>query len=283
MNNINRDTVIDFLFGNLPEKDMLTVAENIEKDSELNQIYQEEKENLRIHLYVNDELQPFERIQFEYEMLKDEKLASNFQLRIDIDKAVECYELNKKLDSIYESTYKSNTIRMFAIRYKKWIAVASVILALIASSSIIFQSYHNTSIENRLYQSYYKPFDKSGKFVLSSSALNLAQQEYQKGKYKNAFLLFKELPVSLAIKNEKYFYLGLSLMELEQYTEALSNFDLIIESNESLEYLPQLQWYKGLCYLKTGEKQKAIISFKRVTKYNDCNYKKAKRILKKLS
>ena len=232
--------------------------------------------------------------QFECRLKTDKQLSKEVNLHKEIDLFLECDALKNTLEDIHRDYVSEEKIGIHFLKkdttptpvktgkLKKWLAAASITFLLISGGGITYHFQTRDSLENRLYAAYYEPFDKTGKFVLNSSALNLAQQKYMNGEYMNAFLLFQELPMSLTIENERHFYIGLSLMELEQYKKAIISFEQVQKGLEDLEYLTPIQWYKGLCYLKTGDKEKAIDIFNTIIKNNDYNNKKAKKILRRL-
>lgn len=287
---INKDKIIDFIFDDLPLEEVSLVADAIISNENLKKTYEEEKEKILTHCYVDNALSPDKRIEFEDKLKADNQLFKEVQLQKEINNSIENLNLKETLDEAYESyiSQKEHSIYTTARTYsininlKNWLIAASIALLFIVGGGITYHFQTRDSLENRLYASYYEPFNKIDNYVTNSSGLNLAQQKYLDGEYMNAFLLFQKLPVSLTIENDKHFYIGLSLMELEQYKEAIISFEQITKSQEGIGYLPQILWYKGLCYLKTGEREKAIDIFNTIVTYNDCNYKKAKKILKKL-
>ena len=70
---INRDTIIEFLFDTLPHEKMSFVADAIVSDANLKNIYEEIRKNIIAHYYIDNELLPHERIDFEYKLKKNEK------------------------------------------------------------------------------------------------------------------------------------------------------------------------------------------------------------------
>ncbi|WP_290702158.1 tetratricopeptide repeat protein, partial [Lacinutrix sp.] len=78
-----------------------------------------------------------------------------------------------------------------------------------------------------------------------------------------------------------FLYLGVSQLELENYTEALKNFQKIIDSktmDQSKGY-----WYKALTYLKMDDRENAIKEFE-ISAYSPkhFNHVEARELLKEL-
>lgn len=280
--NKDRETIIDFLFDALSQEKKSEVADKIINNKDFRNLYKEEKNKFITYSYVDNTLQPHEQIEFEQYLKKDKQLSKEVDILKDIDLFLECNALKDTLNniSLHKESIAPAPVKVRTL--KKWVAAASIAFLLISGGGINQYFLNRESLENRLYNTYYEPFDKSGQYVLNSSALNLAQQKYMNGEYINALLLFQRLPVSLTIEAERHFYIGLSLMELEQYEKAIESFEQVTKCQEGMEYLPQIQWYKGLNYLKTGDREKAIEVFTTIVSYNDCNSKKAKKILRKL-
>jgi len=287
---INKDKIIDFIFDDLPLEEVSLVADAIISNENLKKTYEEEKEKILTHCYVDNALSPDKRFEFEDRLKTDKQLHKEVKLQKEINNSIENLNLKETLDEVYES-YKSQkeynnytTARTYSIHInlKNWLIAASITLLLILGGGITYHFQTRDSLENRLYASYYEPFNKIDNYVTNSSGLNLAQEKYLKGDYMNAFLLFDKLPASLTIESEKHFYKALSLMELERFDKAIENFEYLFDCQGYFEAAPQVYWYLALCYLKSGDNRKAIELFEKIVKTNGYNYKKAKRILKKL-
>ena len=78
------------------------------------------------------------------------------------------------------------------------------------------------------------------------------------------------------------FYYGISNIEIHNYANAITAFNEIIRQNDNL-YIEHAEWYLGLCYLKSNQKDKALDQFLAVASNPD-NYhqKEARAILDKM-
>ncbi|NOQ24895.1 MAG: tetratricopeptide repeat protein [Bacteroidales bacterium] len=285
---INRDTIIDFLFGTLSKERMSIIADAIISNANLKNIYKEVRKNIIAHYYVDNELLPHERIDFEYKLKKNEKLLKKVNLQKNINKSLENLNLEETLNEIYDeysSQEKQDISATHTLnrKFKLWLVAASIsVLLILGGGTTYLIQFRNVSV-NRLYASYYTPIDYTDSYLLNTNSFNIAKQKYMDGEYMNALALLNGLPSSLNIEIERDFFIGLSLMELGKYDNAIEYFQQIISNKSAFEYTPQIRWYMGLCYLKTGSKEKAIDTFTTIVSTNEYNYKKAKRILKKLS
>lgn len=79
---------------------------------------------------------------------------------------------------------------------------------------------------------------------------------YDAGEYETASALFTKIYETTA-ENYALFYKGISLMELQQYEEALSIFNNRV-FNENKALLPFCKWYAALANLKLENKEEAI-------------------------
>lgn len=288
---INKDKIIDFIFDDLPLEEVSLIADAIISNENLKKTYEEEKTKILTHCYVDNALSSDKQTEFEDRLKTDNQLQKDVLLQKKINHTIESFNLNNILDKAYERNLHqkehsiSSTSRMYSIdiNLKNWLVAASIALLFILGGSITYRFQTRDSLENRLYASYYEPFNKVDNYVTNSSGLNLAQQKYLKGDYMSAFLLFDKLPASLTIESEKHFYKGLSLMELERFDKAIENFEYLFECEDYFEGTPQVYWYMALCHLKLGNKQKTIELLETIAKSNGYNYKKAKQMLKKLA
>lgn len=286
--NINRDTITDFLFDTLSKDQMSLVADAIVSDEVLKKIYEEERNKIITHCYADNELLSHERIEFEYTLKKSEQILKDVTLLKDINNSIENINLKETLDEVYNKYTSQQKYGVFVSSLlnrnsKHWLAAASISLLFILGAGIIYHFQTRDAIENRLYASYYAPYDYTDSYILNSSSFNIAKQKYMDGEYINALALLQSLSPSLSIEVERDFFIGLSLMEIGKYNTAVEYFEQVLNNQKGFEYIPQIRWYMGLCYLKLGNKEKAIETFNTIVQNNDYNYKKANRIIKKLS
>ncbi|MDH7445034.1 tetratricopeptide repeat protein [Aquimarina sp. 2201CG14-23] len=105
---------------------------------------------------------------------------------------------------------------------------------------------------------------------------------FEQKQYKDSYKLFKDfVENNNEVLPPVLIYSGLSALELDKYTEAISYFDQLIDSDaidQSKGY-----WYKVLVYLKQGKKKEAIEVLEIITQDGqNYNFKEAETLLKKL-
>ncbi len=285
---INRKTIKAFILNELSGEMLSIVSDAILTDERLAKIFEEEKFKIDIKLYHDNEMNPAQRLEFESRIIKDTKYSTEVNQHEEKNSSSEESPLRRKLDKAH-STYKasqkqhSKTPRTYSInrRLKYLLVAAFFAVLLIVGGGISYNIQPSDSLENRLYTEYYCPLDYMNGYVPNNISFGIAKK-YTQGDFTNALKLLKDLPASATIAPEKNLFIGLSFMGIGRYKAAATYLEQAITSQDDFNYIPQARWYLGLCYLKTGDKGKAIDTFRAIVDSNDYNYKKAKQILVKL-
>jgi hypothetical protein len=113
---------------------------------------------------------------------------------------------------------------------------------------------------DRLFSTYYEPLDATDYTQRGDGSdlyLNLAEgiRLYNQGAYEKAnhiFSLLYDIHEPLA---EVRLFSGLTYMGLGAYDTSVHFFEELLQHN--VRYVPEATWYLSLCYLKTGELEKA--------------------------
>jgi len=84
----------------------------------------------------------------------------------------------------------------------------------------------------------------------------VAVDNYRNGDYKSAIDHFMQYTLLNQGDPEVYMMIGNSYAEMDKYSEAGSNYRKVIDHNNNL-YIEDANWLLGLCYLKTGDNDKA--------------------------
>jgi thioredoxin-like negative regulator of GroEL len=74
---------------------------------------------------------------------------------------------------------------------------------------------------------------------------------------------------------------GISKFEEENYPDAKVSFTRVIDNKDNL-FFEDAQWYLALCYLKTGEKDKAVNSLTFIKQSESIYSNNARKILRKM-
>ena len=109
------------------------------------------------------------------------------------------------------------------------------------------------------------------------------EQLFKEKKYNDVIALSNEiLNKSDILEPNILIYKGVSLLETNNFEDALQVFDSLIAHKNLIDY-HKGYWYKALIYLKMGNQKETIKTLKYITTNKDYfNIKKAKSLLKKL-
>ncbi|NVO09274.1 MAG: tetratricopeptide repeat protein [Bacteroidales bacterium] len=286
---INRKTIKAFILDELSGEMLSLVSNAILTDERLAKIFEEEKFKIDIKRYHDNEMTPTQRLEFESRQIKELKFSVEVNQNEEKNNSSDELPLRRKLDEAH-STYKSsqkqhsNAPRKYSInrRFKYWLAAATIVMLIISGEWINYNLQPSDSLENSLYTEYYKRLGPEDFYLFNNNSLDIAKQKYVDGEYSNAILLLRDIPSTINVEVEKNFFIGLSMMEIGRYNVALGYYNQALSSQSDFNLIPQTRWYLGLCYLKIGDRKKAIDTFQTIVDRNDYNYKQAKKILKKL-
>ncbi len=108
-----------------------------------------------------------------------------------------------------------------------------------------------------------------------------AIEAYQARDYQAAITFLEKVLVREENKIESRFMLGVSQMEISKYRQAGQNFQKVIDHNDNM-FIEEANWYLGLCYLMTDDRDRAIEQFKQVENSSSIYKKRARKLLKHL-
>lgn len=298
---LTKDQIINFILNNVDEIQRTSIIKTIHEDALSKELFLSEKRKFDVERYLDNEMNIGEICEIEELFKINESLFEYFELSNDVNNFLETVNLKDQLNTIHQELYGSGANqqkskqevtdsriipvkklvgRNMAIR--KWIAAASIII-FISVFSLNYLTKNQYSLEERLYNSYYEPFQNNTNSFFKSSTLIEAKKKYSNQEYDVAWMLIDNLPVSVTIEAEKTLYAGLTLMELERYPEAVKKFKSLQADEEHTVINSIGQWYLALCYLKTERKADAKDVLKIIVANKSYNHNEAKKILKKLS
>ena len=161
------------------------------------------------------------------------------------------------------------------------LAAAVFVLSLLLFK-VLTPSFSGSSLYNR----YYEPleansFQLRGTVQDANSKLQEGVDYYLSKDYNKAEIAFNSLRKMDKILPEVRLYSGLNQMGLNNYPAAISTFGDLLASQD--EFIPEAQWYLGLCYIKTGELAKAKTLLVTLSETEGIYKKKAQVILKNLN
>ena len=283
-----RDYIIDLMLDNELEK----LEELFREDSYARIVYLEERPKFLIEKELELGLTDGEKAELEVYIFENPSLRAEYELRRKINKFSDDIGLINAIDNARMEFEKQEdpdfaTTRKKIVRTKlfsrfKYAAAATVLMLLTISAILRINDNYFTSA-NRLFDRYYDPisFETSNHFSVTGDMLNNAKEYYFKRDFSNAYNMLKELPDAISIETERDFYLGLTLMEMEDYDAAIAKISKVV-MNKSFESLPQAYWYLGLCYLKHGENKKASSIFRNIAESGSYKHKQAAKIYRQM-
>ncbi|WP_299246664.1 hypothetical protein [uncultured Aquimarina sp.] len=265
----------------------------------------QEKYHDQIDAYLRDELSTEDRALFEQlleknpEVLKEFKIHQELFVHIDESSWIDDsftpeIEEVKKVENYFKSIEAKrlkDTIVKAQANYQKKNNTSflnnRLFLSVLAAASIaifvVLYTMNSNNADQDLYAAYSQWQDLPSLTSRSDeSQLAEGQRLFEQKKYDESYMLFKEYKKD---KNKLLpsvlIYLGVSALELDQYTEAISYFDQIISSDtidQSKGY-----WYKALVYLKQDKKDDVIKVLEIILKdRQNYNFDKAQALLKKM-
>jgi len=207
---------------------------------------------------------------------KDRDIAQGIRYHVLHRELEKLRALEKALPAVEE---ESTVVRM--LHNWKPIAAAAGILLVITFLFLL----NSADSPEQLYAHNFEPYpnvfeptqrgDNNEGDAIRAQAFSM----YEQGKYQAARDLFEKL---LAQKKEPelLLLLGNSNMVLENFDEAKNNFLTLIRDFDGLD--EQAKWFLSLCYLKSGESEKAKLIWEELGDPKITYSEKAKKLLKEV-
>lgn len=192
--------------------------------------------------------------------------------------------LRNELNSIHHEEIKKNRniLRFVGNTRKSWeLAAACAVFAVVIGGT---WEYLDGRKPANVYAQFYSPYqsfgiDRSGGKV--QGVLSLALQKYNEQRYQEALSLFQLVIKQNGNDPAGNFYAGMSYQELRQYQKAIYHYDRVIRNHDNL-FVEQAEWYMGLCFLQTNNRNKAIPLFQKIQNEHGYYGSKAEKILKEI-
>jgi tetratricopeptide (TPR) repeat protein len=242
--------------------------------------------NYFIERYISGEMEPAEKVWFEKELADNPSLAREVDLRRKTDEILrngEILSLRSKMASIANDYEKRRTKTIHGGRILRY---AAMVAFLITAGSLFWLPNRRLSGE-KLFDKFYEPgtiaglsVTRSGNQSLSSDYI-MAIDEYRSGNFEEAIDHFIRYTAVSEDNPEVFMLLGNSYAETSKYVEAGQNYKKVVDHNNNL-YIEDANWLLGLCYLKTGEYDKARARMEMISQSESRHSRNASVILRKL-
>ncbi len=214
-----------------------------------------------IEAYLTGEMPAERKKVFEQEIENNKELAGIINLYKMVDEINRNDEKIRFLNNLEhaENKYFRKKRRIinpggFGINRIYLAYAAAVVVLLIIAVPILFNQFMSKTPQE-LYMDYYTPYTEIIELRDAKSIeyqLNNGMKSFRNGDYKKAVSLFKE--VEKHHKELASFYIAMSYMQLNSYTEAIQYLENI---NKTSEYQQEARWYMSLAYLANNDTGKA--------------------------
>ena len=139
--------------------------------------------------------------------------------------------------------------------------VFQIAAAVFILSLLLFKALIPTYSGDSVYQQYYQPLEANS-FQLRGSSQDGVSNAFKDGvnyylskDYNKAELTFSDLRKTNKNMPELLLYSGLNQMGQSNFAAAITSFSDLLSRDD--QFVPEAQWYLGLCYIKTGNILKA--------------------------
>ena len=239
----------------------------------------------KIEQYLNDEMQPQERTDFERELQNDEELKNNFDLYKSINNTMKAEEVIEDENELAKTLQQLNRkyilpgSRVKQGNFRKWMAAAAAVLILVFGS-IYFLSDKNMSAE-KLYASYaqHAPVKIQLRGNTTDSLAGMAADKFNNKQYYEALPLLQQYVKQQPDDIHMVFSLGISYLEMNRFNDAQQIFSVIAAGQTA--YSETANWYLALIALKQKDIEKCRSILKGIPK-TSAWFTKAKELLEKL-
>ena len=240
-----------------------------------------------ISKYLEGEMDPIEATGFEEALERNPELKEELDLFREVEHAIadtEVLDLRAQLDEIHEelSPQLEKLTRKSSKRVLRYAVAASIAVFIsLGTYSLFFKKMNNTKIVSEFYKPYDVTLVNRSANAHISPLLREALYKYENRQYKAAIGLFQEILEINPQMTASYLYSGISYLEIKEFVNAEESFQAVIDHDDNL-YMEQADWYLGIVYLLTDQKEKARVQFQKI-KADDGYYRdEAAKILRKL-
>ncbi len=254
----------DYIYKDLTPEEMYVIEREIQKDPDFFDAYQ-----------LNKKVTDYLKAKIQLEEMKSDPLLEEAEALADL--AFEMDSAEEDLQPILPGgKRKRNRIRKITVA----VAIAASVALLLT-----FGILPSQLDQGQLFDQYYSPLEASdysqrGQSNVLYNDLALGINYYMDGDYQRSIEKFSELAPAPEVQSEVRFFTALSYLGLEQYqaSQTILEFGLGADSR----YQAEILWYLSLCYLKTGEPDKAKALLMKLELYDGLYKKDAQTLIRKL-
>lgn len=243
-----------------------------------------EKDIALVEKYFDSELNDSEMNHFNLRLESDQNFKSLVEQEKAIIGAIRHQGLTENLhylEALEDNHSATNRVRIQAPVKKWYYAAAAITIGVLIVGKVLLNSFNETP--DKLFEAYFTPypnmFEPTVRGNTAADKRTQAFQAYDQGDYQNAAVLFTEL---LSTKKEPgmLLLLGNANLILGNVEKAKANFTVLNKDFDELDI--QSKWYLSLCYLKSGEIERARTMLQELGKTEISYANKAKELLDKV-
>ncbi len=187
-------------------------------------------------------------------------------------------EIKSPLIDNYESE-NSHQGRSRILRY------ASIAAAAVLVFAFLIKFFIPSGNPDKIFSRYYEPYYAASLATRSSGAgsdesLRTALESYRSGNFQLAAVEFSNVLLKEPDTDLPRFYLGVSLIELNNYDRAIRLLESL--AGNPGEFNKDARWYLGLVWLKTGNHGKAVKCFEDLAHDTGFYTERSEKILRRL-
>lgn len=233
----------------------------------------------QIDRYLNDELMPFEKQQFEARIKSDVALSKEVNVQrtaLFLVKAKAISDFKNKLNG-YSQRSKSTLETPYFRRWYTWAAAASIVLATTFYFYITF-----TPFTEKLFIAYYEPATIERQITRGGVTVDektKAFETYASENYAEALRRFEAL-LNQQPTDEVFFYAGASALACNNSTKAITYLTNAVQRKGVYQW--RSHWYLSLTYLKENRINDAKATLTLLSSKPNSYSDKAKKILNEL-
>jgi tetratricopeptide (TPR) repeat protein len=215
-----------------------------------------------IENYIDGTLEGELLDEFLLELKDNSDLMAEVELRKQVNESIgesDIFNLRNELKAARESA-EVKKVKMLIPESKVshvgfWRSSVAILIVLLGIAGVLRNSFISA---DRMYDRYFEAPAWSPERSLSNeiTLMQRANVSYLKGDFAQVINILDQVPES----NIEYpvfdFYKAASFQRLDQLEEAIAGYTKVINHGDNL-FIEESEWYRSLCYLKTGNKQKA--------------------------
>ena len=211
-------------------------------------------EQEKLEKYLEGEMSESEKIAFEKKMKADPELTEQVRLHQALEVALgnrEEIAVEANLQAIMaEKPAQEVPNEKKVRRLWQYLSVAAAVVILLVGVKYIF--FNDTITPDQIYTMHYVAYDGSGELRTGDSVprrlLDNAFDSYNAGNYAQALNVFDSILVRVPGNARANFYLGICFMETGQSQKAIEAFQAVLDHGQNL-YINQSTWYIAMACL----------------------------------